>query len=759
MQITKSQLAKLLATEDITVRHSFEATTASFDVRNRVLTLPEWSTDDTNTLDMMIGHEVGHALYTLEKEWESAIDAGYHKGILNVIEDARIEKRIKRKFPGLTRSFLSGYRLLMDRNFFGNLNEVEQLPLIDRLNLHFKLGYGLNIPFFNSIEDEYVTRIEECETWADVLAITTDLMNHSMEEMKEDDFHMGMIPSDESFDGDSDDSDEFDGFDGNGEDFENRENSHSEDLTNLPEDLVSTQEAFDRAVQENLTKTNNHASNDIIYYTLPEPNLNRIVVSPREIGNLIDKCIADGQRRDTMEYHNLSDEIVADVTANYSDFRRRSTKIVNYMAKEFERKKSAAAYSKEYENKTGQLNVNKLYSYRYNEDLFLRNTIRPDGKNHGVLMLLDWSASMHENMLSTMQQTLNLAWFCRKVNIPFEVYAFTNQYYSDDTLSEDTWIRQQIRKNSVKVRAMSEKESKAYLEDLRTQWQEKGIVNKPYWNSVPGNVMFDGGEMDSFHLLNLISSRMNAKQFNDAARNCYLLGNNLFSYRHPLGLGSTPSLDALVCMNKIIPAFQKRYGLDKTSLMILTDGEGNSGFSHVNDPSIENGKKYLRSSWAIERLEDRETKRIYSTEKLRNGQSSRRGVYMHHPSWQEVNVRNLLAEKYDTRIIGIFLESGRNKSVSSSTLSRFIGPKFANMERHKELRTQVRKTGVASLPFPGYDEFHIVPVAKMVDVEDNALEGITEDMTTGKIKRLFAKSQDNKTGNKILVNKIMEVIA
>jgi len=276
---------------------------------------------------------------------------------------------------------------------------------------------------------------------------------------------------------------------------------------------------------------------------------------------------------------------------------------------------------------------------------------------------------------------------------------------------------------------------------------------------VPGNVMFDGGEMDSFHLLNLISSRMNAKQFNDAARNCYLLGNNLFSYRHPLGLGSTPSLDALVCMNKIIPAFQKRYGLDKTSLMILTDGEGNSAFSHVIDPSIENGKKYLRSSWAIERLEDRETKRIYSTEKLRNGQLSRSGVYMHHPSWQEVNVRNLLAEKYDTRIIGIFLESGRNKSVSSSTLSRFVGPKFVNMERHKELRTQVRKTGVASLPFPGYDEFHIVPVAKMVDVEDNALEGITEDMTTGKIKRLFAKSQDNKTGNKILVNKIMEVIA
>lgn len=750
MQISKSQLAKLLATEDITVRHSYEAKTASFDVRNRVLTLPEWSTDDTNTLDMMIGHEVGHALYTLEREWESAINKGYHKGILNVIEDARIEKKIKRKFPGLTRSFLSGYRSLLDRNFFGNLNEVEQLPLIDRLNLHFKLGYGLNIPFFNTTEDEYVSRIEECETWDDVLLIASDLMNHSMEEMEED-VHVDMIPSEESSDGEEgDDEDSF-------EDREDEENSHSEDLmcNDLPDDLVSTQEAFDRAVQENLTNNRHDMNNDIVYYTLPDPNLKKIIVSPREIGKIIDEAIREN-RDDT--YNSLNDIRVDKITEEYTAFRRRSTKIVNYMAKEFERRKSADAYSREHENKTGQLNVNKLYSYRYNEDLFLRNTIRPDGKNHGVLMLLDWSASMHENMLPTMQQTLNLAWFCRKVNIPFEVYAFTNQYYSDETVTEDTWIRQQLRKNWDNVRAMSETESKAYLEELRTQWQNKGITNKPYWNTVPGNVMFDGGEMDGFHLLNLISSRMNARQFNDAARNCYMLGCNVFDHRHPLGLGSTPSLDALVCMNKIIPAFQKRYGLDKTSLMILTDGEGNSGFAYVNDPSIENGRKYIRGR-GIERLEDKDTKRVYSTEKLRRGQRSIGGVYMHQPSWEEVNVRNLLGEKYDTRIIGIFLESGRNKGVSSSTLSRFIGPKFSNPERHKKIRSQVRKNGVASLPFPGYDEFHIVPVSKMVDVEDHTLDEITENMTTGKIKRLFAKSQDNKTGNKVLVNKIMEIIA
>ena len=39
----KTQLAKLLATEDITVRHSTSASTASFDVKARILTLPIWT--------------------------------------------------------------------------------------------------------------------------------------------------------------------------------------------------------------------------------------------------------------------------------------------------------------------------------------------------------------------------------------------------------------------------------------------------------------------------------------------------------------------------------------------------------------------------------------------------------------------------------------------------------------------------------------------------------------------------------------------
>ena len=59
----KSQLAKLLATEDLVVEHK-KVETACFNVHTRVLTLPMWERASGRVYDMLVGHEVGHALYT-----------------------------------------------------------------------------------------------------------------------------------------------------------------------------------------------------------------------------------------------------------------------------------------------------------------------------------------------------------------------------------------------------------------------------------------------------------------------------------------------------------------------------------------------------------------------------------------------------------------------------------------------------------------------------------------------------------------------
>jgi cobalamin biosynthesis protein CobT len=158
----KDILAKLLAAENITVVHE-NAPTASFNVRDRVLTLPLW--------------EVGHALYTPEDGWHDAVcERGRaYKSFLNVIEDARIERLIQNKYPGLRRNFIKSYRKLFADGFFGaNLDEINEFDLIDRINTYFKLGETCGVRIEKD-ELNWIQEIKECTTWEQVVDIADRL--------------------------------------------------------------------------------------------------------------------------------------------------------------------------------------------------------------------------------------------------------------------------------------------------------------------------------------------------------------------------------------------------------------------------------------------------------------------------------------------------------------------------------------------------------------------------------------------------------
>ena len=166
-QEIKGNLARLLATENLIVEHR-NTTTASFDVDRRILTLPNWDRASSTVYDMLVGHEVGHALFTPNEDWREIADCP--KDFVNVIEDARIEKLMKRKYPGLRKSFAGGYKELNDQDFFGIAEEdLSKLSLIDRINLHFKVGSSAMIPF--SIEEQvFVARTDVAETFEEVCA-------------------------------------------------------------------------------------------------------------------------------------------------------------------------------------------------------------------------------------------------------------------------------------------------------------------------------------------------------------------------------------------------------------------------------------------------------------------------------------------------------------------------------------------------------------------------------------------------------------
>ena len=172
----KGNLARLLATENLIVEHR-KVPTASFDVDRRVLTLPMWDKASDVVFDMLVGHEVGHALFTPNEDWRDIADCP--KDFVNVIEDARIEKLMKRKYPGLRKSFAGGYQELNDRDFFSVANEdIDSFSLIDRINLHFKIGASALIPF--SIEEQvFVARTDVAETFEEVLQIAVDVYEFS----------------------------------------------------------------------------------------------------------------------------------------------------------------------------------------------------------------------------------------------------------------------------------------------------------------------------------------------------------------------------------------------------------------------------------------------------------------------------------------------------------------------------------------------------------------------------------------------------
>ena len=183
---SQEYLAKLLAKENLTVQHG-NYSTASFDVMNRVLRLPLWEDKGKNVYDLLVGHEVGHALYTPADGWhDSEKKIGkIPRAYLNIVEDIRIERKIQETYPGIVRPFTAGYARLFDDNLFGTADrDINESGLMDRLNVHSK-GRGYVPVEFSDEESPLVKEAMEVQTWDDVLKVCKKFYDF-IEENKEE---------------------------------------------------------------------------------------------------------------------------------------------------------------------------------------------------------------------------------------------------------------------------------------------------------------------------------------------------------------------------------------------------------------------------------------------------------------------------------------------------------------------------------------------------------------------------------------------
>tara|TARA_B100001769_G_scaffold275015_1_gene275248 strand:- start:431 stop:2653 length:2223 start_codon:yes stop_codon:yes gene_type:complete len=735
----KGKLAKLLATENLIIEHR-DVTTASFDVERRVLTLPMWQINSEDVYDLLVAHEVGHALYTDPRNWFMEDEyKDLNPSLVNITEDARIEKLMKRRYAGLNKTFSRGYTQLNEDDFFETQGEdLATYSFPDRINLWFKVGAFLNIKFSNK-EKEIVDLVGKSETFDDALVAAKRLSAFIEENQTKDLEFVEKLASKEGVaQGGLDNPMDLDDL---LDDLIDQQSKEDKEVTEgdgnnfKPEDVDGDFDLDDGLDDEDDTEDLNykgtsggtHATNDFetktvdslaekleelagkfdpnreapVYLSLPKIDLNRTVVPVDDIHSYIEDDWNTYEERMGEEYAryggaNWVAEWHKDSEDAYQKFKRSTGKEVSYLVKEFEMKKAASAYARAATSKTGVLDCLKLHQYKYNDDIFKKITVLPDGKNHGLIFVLDWSGSMADVLLNTVKQMYNLIWFSRKVGIPYEVYAFTNEWYYYGT------------------------------KDERPEREEQG-----------SDELFIE---DHFSLMNLLSSNCNAKECERQMLNIWKIAEG-FCTRHGvtprrMSLSGTPLNEALLSLHEIIPQFQKNTGVEKVNCVVLTDGEASS---------------LCRTAMVQRDWEDRPElrhKHIRSNCFLRHNGYTRRlsDIYF---KFTKILLDDLKSSFPQVNFVGFRLLGNRDLS---SMISHYI-PDFDSRDR---ARADWKKHKSFTIKNQGYDSFFVLSSNNLSNTTEFE---VAEDATKAQIRSAFKKSFTNKKMNKKVLGEFVEMVA
>ena len=673
-QEIKSQLARLLATEDLVVEHK-QVTSAQFNVHTRVLILPLWERISNTAYDMLVGHEVGHALFTPDVDW--SLDLKVPQQFMNVVEDARVEKLMKRKYLGLAKTFFNGYKELHEKDFFElDGEDITSFNLADRVNLHFKVGHFLDLAFLPA-EKEIVDMIGRCETFADTKKAAFVLYQYCLEQQKKE--QEEKVKNHEQAKMFYDECMENAGVE---EPLPFEDDEMSDSWDEAPE--VQTVDTLESKLQELVN--DNGTENE--YIEIPKVDLSKVVISNSEVHDEIDRDWEYQQQQ-------ISINPFIEVDEQYAQFKQDAQKEVSYLVKEFECRKSASAYARASTDRTGVLDTTKLQTYRFNEDLFKKITVLPDGKNHGLVFVLDWSGSMQYVLQDTIKQLYNLMWFCRKVQIPFEVYAFTQD-----------WSR-----------------------------EERGNLKSCYERQ-EGVFRIE----DEFNLMNLFTSKVNAKTLDHQLINVWRIANCFrvathYAYPMRLILSGTPLNEALVSLHQILPQFQKESGAEKVHCIVLTDGEGNILPYHKevqrhweHEPYL--GTRNINPNKCF--LRDRKLGKVYKF-----------GWAWHQ--FTDLILENLKDNFPKVNFIGI--------RVLPSREARSFMKLYGITEK---LEREWKRNKSFTIKNSGYDAYFAM--SSTVLAEDAEFE-VEEDATKAQIKRAFVKSLKTKKLNKKVLGEFVELVA
>lgn len=884
---SKSILAKLMAQENITIEHSRQATTASFDLNSRRLVLPVWENMSSDEYDMLIGHEVGHALFTCSADsLFSAINRIDHtkperaKTYLNIIEDVRIERLIQEKYPGLRQNFRRAYDSFWKRGFFQVAGkDLKDLPFIDRVNIHFKMHDPVMYPVpFQDDEKPIVQMIADAQEWADVVRsaeaiykmyedrarrkqseksvsdssgqngpLTLDRNPNPQKNSKKVSGGLGSSSSESSDSDDTNDQVQFDldleeldrgGLDDPEETPDDSVDSDSNDdseagdqdskeggLSSSPQDndqdankgkpapkpsrgndqssqpdqksMSDSSAASDAGPEESVTQKNldTHIEAEARKGTTVAGEIDYI-----EIGELknLDRNIFRFEnfwkhnefmtKRDSPKMFSFSEWSSSGGTLDGSTvpqfspsaFRNKIRKDVLNLVQEFNLRKAADEYSRATVSRTGVIDPNKLHSFQYNDDIFHRALQVKKGKSHGLVMVIDWSGSMTRIIADVLRQTLVLCEFCRQVQIPFEVYLFTDSLkyvhkadlYSvnpNEVFVPDSPYYPFAKKNTIPDIPPA---SAAPTDHAQTTDANFDVGSENHL--AVGNVT----------LCQLFKSVMTHQEYEMAfntisqwyyahsqeARTCYVSKDGTIStynevrktrdsHNQPrtipyfqkcsIGFGGTPLDESILCSSSIVLDFKRKTGVQIVNLILLTDGESNSMGRIFHTKKGAKSTTHLGSELGrIVVFRDKVTR--YQTV-IDYSES----VYSGLANLDRVTKGLLHLVRYRTQcnIIGIYL-------VNSRQVDRYLAKFYPkNAEKIAEEKAKFKEKKYAEVNNAGYTSYFFIPSDCLGDdilgQEDSENESILSPKRT--VTR-FLKESAEEQHSRVFLGRFMDIV-
>ena len=712
-----------MAIENLKVIHDPKLHTASFDLKNRIVSLPILKEMNGYTYDAYIAHEIGHALYTPFDEVTKACKTIPHQ-FINITEDARIEKLVQRRYPGTVNDFYRFYKdVAVDKHDYFGIKALgikdkvtpSHCSLIDRINLHFKIGTIIPVEFTDS-EKKFVTMVDEAETFQDAVDAAKaimDYMQHPPQKKSNNSSNNqsgGSGDDQEDQDADSGSNDQQDNEDQNSE----GNSSNSQDDQNQEKDENQQSAASKKSSSDEEeggkqnksskksgtdTKSNNktpqvsnsgeagdplkdagqtQVSFEEAQKDLVEQNATGYVFG--DIPNIGDNYKSRVMYlNDTMSNGSTFFDHIVRSSSNrkkYDEFIKEVMPTINMMVNQFNMKKAASDFQRTEISKTGALDMDQISNYKIQNDIFAKNEIVPTAKNHGMMMIIDWSSSMSSELPETVKQLIIMTEFCMKVGIPFEVYGFTtgSSYYS----------------------------------------------TKEKYNLLKGEV-FATQEAEMFQLL---SSNMKIAKYRELCAAVLDIVSSR-SAHSIYAMGATPTTHTAFLSEYLVRDFKQKYNPEKMSLVVLTDGG-------ANDSMAPGGHDYV----------------------MRNPMSNKNYEFR-HTGTQYQDIFGYVRDKYKIdSLIGMYISSGFSTHLQTSLCPKPLKPIPTSMA------AEFRSKNYTCFPkSQNFDKYFVISINNFKLDKTDYLANVSKETSENSMSKALEKEMLKKSKNMIFMKLFIDEIS